>query len=260
MNWMGKKLPMKFGVVLLVVLVAVVSVAAAFMMNHNAPLTDENDEKGIRIGLYYDTGAHDPYPHMSMLVAAGCDVAVIDSSFINTQSLDDFSIIAFPGGNPLTWAVDIYPTGKEKIRDFVRNGGGYIGIGGGADFASEKVVWLGKCQNFTFLELFKGIAKSPNPEIAWPATTQINIINFTHPITLGGPTTYQMHYSGGPFFTPNADVNPTPLANYEVGNHLAMMALEYGDGRVFLIGTRPEENSGPNWELMSRVVLWLTED
>ncbi len=146
------------------------------------------------------------------------------------------------------------------MRNFVRNGGGYIGIGGGADLAVEKIDWLGEYLNFTLLGIFQGIAKSPITGINYPAMTQVNAANSTHPITQSGPATYQMLYNGGPRFIPNPEANVTILGRYEVGGEPAMIAFEYGNGKVFMIGTLPQENPGPNWELMSRVILWLTED
>ncbi len=245
---------MKSNIVLLAVLLVIVSVAAAFMMNQNAPSAEEK----IAVALFFDDGSNNPTNYDAMLRAVGCDVTIIDSRFINNESLDSFSILCMPGSSSNRYTRDISPTGRQKIRNFVRNGGGYIGICGGAYLACESSrypEW--------YLGLFPGVAGGPIDEIAvYPndAIAQVNVVNSTHPITQGGPATYWIYYSGGPFFVPNTDADVTILGSYEVGGQPAMTANKYGSGRVFTIGVHPEGSGGPNWELVRRAVLWLTED
>lgn len=82
------------------------------------------------------------------------------------------------------------------------------------------------------------------------------------------------HY--GPVFIPDKDAEVDILRRYKIGNQPAMIAFEYGIGRVFIIGTHPEfeENSdrdgidfsdlyddqGSDWDLMKNATLWCLND
>ena len=117
-------------------------------------------------------------------------VAFIDANYVNNASLDGFGILCVPGGDMYRYAQDISSVGKEKIRNFVRKGGGYIGICGGAYFASEKVFWQGNQLSMEPLGLFQGVAKGPINEIVpHPnyAMCRIDIADTTHPVTQSEP-------------------------------------------------------------------------
>ncbi len=81
----------------------------------------------------------------------GYTVSRLDADYINSESLDTFSILCVPGGDMYRYAQDISLLGKDNIRGFVSNGGGYIGICGGAYFAGEKVFWRGNQLSMTSL-------------------------------------------------------------------------------------------------------------
>ena len=97
------------------------------------------------VALYSDRGTWNEsvIALENMFQWANHTVQLIDARYINEKELNDFSIICFPGGDMYQYSHDIASIGKEKIRNFIRDGGGYIGICGGAYFASENVVWRG---------------------------------------------------------------------------------------------------------------------
>lgn len=203
-------------------------------------------------------------------------VQIIDARYINERELNDFSIICFPGGDMYQYSQDITSLGKEKIRNFIRNGGGYLGVCGGAYFASDKVVWRGTELIMTPLRLFQGTAKGPSHEIIpYPdyIMCNVNIVNATHPITRDHLDNEWMLYYWGPFFLPDKDVDVIILGNYDKIDQPAMIAFDYGYGKVFLIGTHPEidenterdgtnwgeklDDRGSDWDLLRRAVQWL---
>ncbi len=103
---------------------------------------------------------------------------------------------------------------------------------------------------------------------------EVNVMDHTHPVTQSeGPL--WVAYCYGPMFLPNEDVDIDVLGEYEIVNQPAMIAFEYGKGRVFIIGTHPEfeedsERDGlpiedelddrvSDWGLMKKAVLWCLE-
>lgn len=205
----------------------------------------------------------------------GYDVFLVDADYIDGKRLNDFRIICFPGGDMYRYADDISSRGKEKIRDFVNAGGGYIGICGGAYFASEEVIWAGKDIPTEPLGIFPGKAVGIIDEIApFPkyAMCRVNMVDFEHPITASDVYSEWILYYWGPRLIPTPGADVDVLGIYAVNSDPAMVAFEYGTGRVFLIGPVPdiEEDSdrdgtdfaeefndrGSDWELMRRAALW----
>lgn len=229
------------------------------------------------IALYSDKGADKNclIATTRMLEWMGYTVAPVKAKHIKNQSLDTFNIILFPGGNMYQYAGDLSAIGREKIRNYIRNGGSYIGICGGAYFASEEVIWKGQQLPMTPLKIFPGISKGPLDEIIpYPDYGMCKVIfSQNHPITSFLPDTAWMLYYWGPVLIPNPGSNVTVLGVYNKGNNYpVMIAFQYGAGKVFLIGTHPEfeEDSdrdgvdfgdefndlGSDWELMKNAVLW----
>ena len=202
-------------------------------------------------------------------------VELVGADYVNDIGLAGFRILCIPGGDMYEYAQDISPRGKENIRDFVYDGGGYIGVCGGAYFASEKVLWQGSQLPMTPLGLFAGTATGPiNEIIPYPNYTmcEVKIIDQGHLVTQFEPRSEWMLYYWGPALIPNRDANVTILGNYGKGNQTAMLAFDYYQGRVFLVGTHPEieedsdrdgvsfgdelDDQGSEWDLMQKAVLW----
>jgi len=203
-------------------------------------------------------------------------VELVSADFININGLEGFHVLCVPGGNMYDYAQDISSKGKENIRAFVRDGGGYIGICGGAYFAAEKVYWRDSQLVMSPLGLFAGAATGPINEITpYPNYTmcKVNIVNHVHSITQSEGNSKIMLYYWGPALTPNTDTNVTILGSYDGGNQTAILAFEYFQGRVFLIGTHPEieedsnrdevtfgdefNDEGSDWDMMQKAVFWL---
>ena len=229
------------------------------------------------IAIYVDHGCWEESVTAAnnMFQWMGYSVASVDADLINNGGLDNFRILCVPGGDMYRYSQDISSGGKENIRDFMHSGGGYIGICGGAYFASETVRWRGTLLNMTPLGLFPGSAEGPNDVIVpYPdyAMCKINITNTTHPITQSMPDSMWVLYYWGPELIVEEGADVSILGAYNSSIHTAMVALEYGEGRVFLIGTHPEieedsgrdgvefgdelDDQGSDWELMRQAVNW----
>ena len=233
------------------------------------------------VALYSDQGCWDESVQAAekMFEWMGLTVARVNADYINSKGLDNFSMLCIPGGDMYQYARDLSSSGKNKIINFISNGGGYIGICGGAYFAAEKVYWQGAQLAMISLALYSGSAYGPNNEIV-PykdyGMSRVNIVNFTHPITQSESSFAWMLYYWGPVLIPDNSADVTILARYDNGNQPAMLAFEYDLGRVFLIGTHPEieedddrdgvdwgdelDDNGSDWELMKNAAFWCLEN
>jgi glutamine amidotransferase-like uncharacterized protein len=265
--------PMKRMIILLCVLLSFLFVTILLYMSHNpAP-----PEKNVVVALYSDLGTSEESVQAAekMFQWMNYTIALVGADYINTKGLDSFSVLCIPGGNMYQYAQDISSSGMENVRNFIRNGGGYIGICGGAYFASEKVVWRGDQLPMTPLGVFPGTAEGPIKEIVpYPnySMCKVNFLDSTHSITQSEPDSGWMLYYSGPMLVPNKDADVTILGKYDSVNQPMILAFDYGLGRVFLIGTHPEieedserdgvtladelDDQGSDWELMRNAVLW----
>ena len=239
---------------------------------------ESQSDKNVIIALYSGRGTDEEHIRATknMFQWMDCTVQLVKADYINNENLGSFNILCIPGGNMYQYAQDISSEGKEKIRDFISDGGGYIGICGGAYFASEKVVWQGNRLPMIPLGIFPGTAKGPIDEIVpYPdkGIVKINIVDSLHPITQSEPDSIWVLYYWGPVLIPNKNANVNILGRYNKGNkEPAILAFDYGQGRVFIIGVHPEieedsdrdevnlaeefDDQGSDWELMRKAVLW----
>ncbi|MBN1352740.1 hypothetical protein JXJ21_25350 [candidate division KSB1 bacterium] len=234
------------------------------------------------VAIYADAGCwqESVQAAQKMFEWMGYTVAWIKAGNINSGELDRYRLLCVPGGDMYQYAQDISSQGMGNIRNFIRKGGGYIGICGGAYFAAEKVFWQNSQLSMASLNLFSGTAKGPvNEIVAYPkyGICQINIFDKTHPIAQSAADNMWILYYWGPEFTLNSGASNVDIIGwYERGGSAAMLAITYGTGRAFIIGTHPEieEDSGrdgvdwgdelddheSDWELMKHATQWCLRD
>lgn len=196
-----------------------------------------------------------------------------------------YRVLVIGGGWTYGYYTYVSDLGKQHIRDFVSQGGGYFGICAGALFAAHEMHWKPNNTSpveyyYYGLDLFPGTAKSPVLAIKeWDAPTgcSSNILKGAAMTTVrvdrvllpGLCTNLYILYYGGPFFT-NCGVGVHTVAAYQVAGDLAngqpaMILFRYGRGKVFLTGPHPEVsfencglyNSPPCWDLMGRILAFL---
>jgi glutamine amidotransferase-like uncharacterized protein len=215
----------------------------------------------------------------SMLEWMGFEVAAIDADFIDHDTMDGFDLVCFPGGNMYEYAELMSSAGKQKIKGFVGGGKAYLGICGGAYFAASEVVWQRQTLPMVSLSLFQGTARGPIDEIvAYPdyGICAVEPVVSTHPITQSLPDTMWVLYYWGPSLEPEDTEAIAILAEYSDVDLPAVLAFEFGEGRVFLIGAHPEfeegsdrdgvefadelDDKGSDWEFMRAAVSWALRE
>jgi glutamine amidotransferase-like uncharacterized protein len=237
----------------------------------------KKDNSPVRIAIYSGDGAYfrSIKAATKMFEWMGADAQRITPEEIIAGKLDDFDILYMTGGWAVPYIRDLRNGGNAKIRMFVEQGGGYIGVCAGAFFAADYIYWEGKRYEYT-LDLFPGFAKGPIEEIApWPRfkLCRINLNKTPHPITKGEPDSLESLYYGGPWFEVPPGFKADVLAYYDFNNRPVMLAFGYGQGRVFMTGLHTEFEEGDDrddvrwdndmhdpeseWPLMFNVVRWL---
>ncbi len=205
----------------------------------------------------------------------GYTTQIVDAANINANDISGFSALYIPGGDMYQYSLDISSAGKEKIRSFVSGGGAYIGICGGAYFASRSVSWRGSPLAMEPLGLFAGTTYGPIDAIMpYPdyRMCRVDVAGHDHPITAGQPDSFITLYYWGPALVPDTGANVTVLGRYNGVGQPAMVAFEYGKGRVFIIGAHPEieedsdrdgvsfgdelSDEGSEWDFMKSAVKW----
>ncbi len=256
------------------------------LMSRDDSAETRDDLAGIRVAMYFGDGM-DKHSGLAMGRAfqwMGCYVELVNADNIKNDRLDDFDILACPGGEsrPDPWG-ELNLEGKAKIQEFISGGGGYIGICLGAIYASDYGdFWNNQLQmgeDELYLDLFPGVAYCGQEEIApqgsWPLMTGLDLSEHAHPIADSLPEKMRIvYYPSSPYLQPYENANVTIIARYEITGNPAMVAFDYGNGRVFLSGPHPEievdsgrdgsdafnslSDEGSEWPLLLEVMKWLT--
>jgi glutamine amidotransferase-like uncharacterized protein len=235
------------------------------------------DKSPVRIAIYSGEGAYfrSIKAATEMFQWMGADASRITPEEIIGGRLDDFDVLYMTGGWAVPYNRDLRNGGLAKIRNFVKQGGGYIGVCAGAFFAADYIYWESKRYEYP-LDLFPGFAKGPITEIApWPRfkLCRIHLSKTPHPITKGEPASLESLYYGGPWFDIPPGLKADVIAYYDFNRLPVMLAYEYGQGRVFLTGVHTEFEEGDErdnvrwdngmrdpeseWPLMLNVVRWV---
>ena len=93
----------------------------------------------------------------------------ISKYVINNDGLvGNYRGLFMPGGWAGDYNRDIKPTGDQAIRNFINQGGAYIGMSAGAFYACDVTIWEGNVYDYPS-DIFNGDCIGPIEEIApWP--------------------------------------------------------------------------------------------
>ncbi len=192
----------------------------------------------------------------------------------NNNDYSNALAICFPGGFAYYYKIKLSEFAINNIRNYVNNGGSYVGICAGAYFASSKVIWEGIEYDYP-LNLFDGKAIGSLHDIApWDNYKMTEIaLNSMNYITKGLKKNWNVLYYGGQYFESNK-TNYEIVSFWKEYNYLpAIINFSYGEGKVLLIGPHLEieENSDrdsnnfasnlidleSDWDLLYNLFQWL---
>lgn len=187
-------------------------------------------------------------------------VRLVDAnSVIEGKVLENTNIFVMPGGPDKPYCRKLNGKGNANIRSFVENGGMYIGVCGGAYFASSAIEFhkgredeICEPRELAFID---GTAIGSIPALAAPYNDRLQSASIT---TVNGTPVL---YYGGPYFNGNAEI----LGVYDTVKLPAIVRQKVGKGAAILSGVHFEvtaknlENYPGNDDSEKQIALELAE-
>lgn len=234
-----------------------------------------------RIGIEYDTPDQASYiPQVeNMVTKAGCSYEILTSEDIINGKLFGFDAVIFPGGLGPFYGLRNYDGFAEAVRYFVSNGGGYMGICGGAYVAGLAMSQTLYSLCPKTLGLIDATIVSPPWIRYWTqyreaagkrVAVSCKIAEEAHPITAPYQgQVIELVYSGGPLIR---DLGPrvTPLLTYVddimTPGDVALCCSIFGKGRVVICSPHAEApwgeelvNTGCQEWLYLNMISWVSQ-
>ena len=215
--------------------------------------TSQCATNSISVALFEDAGvAGKGVPRVIALLCKANDVSVtkVKGTEIAAGVLTNYDVVIFTGGSGSKQAAALGENGREQVRQFVRNGGGYIGICAGAYLACSGFNWGVGVLN----------AKPISPK--WQrgkGTVEIEIMAPAMKQTGLSAGKYKILYANGPILERETRPNATPYEALAVfrtelarnGTPKGIMidapaiaSATYGKGRVLISSPHPEQTEG----------------
>ena len=229
-------------------------------------VTPVASKRPLKVAIFSGKGS----PQSSTDVAAKAVGFIPDATFtvlkgedIGKTDLKAYDVIVFPGGSGSGQSKTIGEAGLKNVREFVRGGGGYVGICAGAYLA---------CSNYSWS---LGILNASTISSKWQRGQGIVVEEATDaaPSVLGKvDSKFNVRYHNGPIIKPGdrADLPAyTPLAMFrtemaENGTPKGIMVDSpaqavgtFGKGRVFISSPHPEGTPGLE-NLIPRGIVWAS--
>ncbi|MBR2941712.1 MAG: hypothetical protein IKC14_10445, partial [Kiritimatiellae bacterium] len=121
--------------------VAVVAAAAGCMgPGAGNGVAASDAEKPLRVAVFVGGGARNIGAFRWLEITArakGVVATPVDGEAVRAGALDSADVLVMPGGSSVEEAKTLGPDGREKVKAFVRNGGGYVGTCAGCCLLME---------------------------------------------------------------------------------------------------------------------------
>lgn len=247
--------------------------AEAFGAIEKVQLDMNEKVKPIRVAVYADFGAADKCV-LETIAALEIDpeieTGIVKGADIVAHALDNFDVIVFPGGSASKESASLGDMGRKIVRDFVRSGGGYVGICAGAYLGSDHpdYPWrLGVADAHVIDRQHYSRGKSlVNIELTKAGSKFLK--------EYGKKNIIQCYYANGPLLTPGdnpeiddyealgiskSDVHITGNAPEGImPGTTFLLRSNFGKGRSILCAGHPESTPGARW-FVPRMVRWVAK-
>ncbi|MFT4551299.1 MAG: N-formylglutamate amidohydrolase/glutamine amidotransferase-like uncharacterized protein [Verrucomicrobiales bacterium] len=227
---------------------------AAFAEEH-LPKTEKEaeDAKQIRVGVYHDLGAGRSVNELMRALAKfdGIEVTKLMATDICSGRLAKVDVLIQPGGSGGKQGRHLGAAGREAIRSFLREGGGYIGICAGAYLASADYEWS--------LDVLDAKVLDRKHWARGNGTVQIKLSESGKRILETDKGQLAIHYAQGPLLAPAddpeiPDYDPVATFQTEIAKNgapegvmkgtTAIAQGQFGRGRVICFSPHPEMTEG----------------
>jgi glutamine amidotransferase-like uncharacterized protein len=210
-------------------------------------------EKPVRFAIYQGKGSSDEGLQNVMACLAGVEntsVSKLSAEDFRNVDLSQYGAVIFSGGVASAQSESLGETGRNRVREYVRSGGGYVGICAGAYLA---------CSNFSW---GLGLLNASTVSSQWrrgQAWVQERLTGAGTEVLGEAQAPFFVRYNNGPILKP-AERKDIPayvaLAVFETEvaenetpagimiNSPAQAIAHFGSGRVFVSSPHPENTPG----------------
>lgn len=207
----------------------------------------------IKVGVYLDKGAGRSKNDLLRTLETFHDVSIhkLTAKDIRTGKLTSLDVLIHPGGSGGTQGRHLAEEGREKIREFVKTGGGYIGICAGAYLASADYSWS--------LNILDAKVLDRKHWARGNGTVKLTLSDRGKELLANEANELSIHYAQGPLLAPadNPDIpdyTPVALFKTEIAKNGAPKGVmkgstaiaqgTFGQGRVICFSPHPEMTKG----------------
>jgi len=224
----------------------------------------------IRVAVYQGPGAGPSRTNLLEVLGAakgapGLQVSEINPEAIRNGELKPFDVLIHPGGSGGSQGRALEAQGRKEIREFVRNGGGFIGICAGAYLATDDYEWS--------LGLIEARVVDRKHWARGIGTVEVELSPTAKDFFGTGAERVTIHYAQGPLLSRREWDNPLApeyesLGIYRTGiaekgapegimpGTSAIVRATYEKGRVFVFSPHPEMTDGLGF-MVERAVHWV---
>ena len=218
----------------------------------------------LGVAVYEGAGAAGKgVPRVLALLGSATNVSVtrVSPKDIQAGVLKRFQVVVFTGGSGSGQARALEHAGCKEVKEFVQQGGGYVGICAGSYLACSGFSWgLGLINAKTLSPLWKrGTATvkieltDRGREILGPLQGELDCLYYQGPIVGPAGVAGLPEYEPLAFFRSEVAKNNTPKGI--MVNSPAIFASRFGKGRVLCFSPHPEQTKGLE-SFVTRVVAW----
>ena len=238
---------------------------AGIFLPHFIPALDAAEEKPVRVALFNDDGAFGlGIPRITEQLGKTADIRVtkVTGREIAEGVLKDFDVVIFSGGSGSKEAAALGDAGRENVRRFVREGGGYVGICAGAYLACTGFSWG------------VGVLNAKTVSSKWlrgKGDVEIEFMPHSQAATGIAERKQTIRYANGPIITADKREGIAPFETLaffrtELAEHdspkgamtdsPAIVRGVFGKGRVISSSPHPEQTAGME-SFVENAVRWV---
>ncbi len=208
----------------------------------------------IRVAIFTGEGVSkdDPAQVTACLpTSGGFEVASITAKEVRGGALDNFDVLIHPGGGASVQAKALGEEGRKRVREFVKRGGGYVGLCAGAYLASAEYPWALKLLDATVVDDEHWARGVGQVKLRLTAAGRKALSD-----NRDKPTIY---YENGPLLGPakkreipdfeslaefETEIRENDAPNGIMRGTTAIARGEFGEGRVVCFSPHPEKSQG----------------
>jgi glutamine amidotransferase-like uncharacterized protein len=229
-------------------------------------LAAEKETPGkTRVAIYGDKGITDEaLPELRKCLSQndGFEISTITAAQIRDGLLGNYDVLIQPGGSASEQGLTLGSEGRERVRKYVADGGGFIGICAGAYLASIEYPWSIGVLNAHVLDGAHWARGEGSVQLKISSVGQVAFSSDT--------PTCAIHYQNGPLLSPAHKIEIPPfevLAAYDselaengapkgiMKGTTAIARGAYGKGRVVCFSPHPEKTPGRD-EFLRAAIRW----